>query len=99
MIDQQQDNSADASHEVHEVMVREFIAHELEPQAGRAEAKFRQMLAQRNIASTPQAKQPSWRISNRFTTWSIGLVGAALAASLGAIWAGPGFHWASSPAK
>jgi hypothetical protein len=91
MVDLKHDNSAEAPHEG---LVREYLATELEPQAGRAEAKFRQMLAQRGSAVSQTARR-GWGFPNRFTGWSLGLVGTALAASLGALWAGPSLRQAA----
>jgi hypothetical protein len=87
MVDLEQNNSANAPHES---IVREYLAAELDPQVGRAEARFRQMLAaERGSTVSHAVPRKDWRFQNRFTGWGLGVLGTALAASLAALWVGP----------
>jgi hypothetical protein len=72
----------------HETAVRQYLASQLEPQTGRAELRFRQFLVEQK-SSASSAKQSAFRLPNRFGGWTLGIIGAALAASLAALWAGP----------
>jgi hypothetical protein len=72
----------------HETAVRAYLASQLEAQTGRAELRFRQFLAQQK-SPAGRANQPTLRLPNRFGGWTLGIIGAALAASLAALWAGP----------
>src|ERR1700710_2307832 len=72
--------------EPHELMLRDYLSDRLDGQLGGAEARFRQFLAQDRPGAAP--RNP-WQIHNRFRGWTFGVVGAALAASLAALWAGP----------
>jgi hypothetical protein len=69
----------------HETLVREYLSAELDGQTGRAEARFREMLARRHAEQASQ----SYRLPGFFRGRMLGLVGAALAASLAGLWAGP----------
>jgi hypothetical protein len=63
--------------------LRAYLAAELDPQLGRARRTFERHLA-------TNAPAPSRRVRSR--GWVIGAVGAALAASVLAVWALPGFR-------
>jgi hypothetical protein len=69
----------------HETMVREYLSAELDGQVGRAEARFREMLAGQQARQAPD----SYRLPTLFRGRTLGLIGAALAASLAGLWAGP----------
>jgi len=74
--------------EPHDVAVREYLSAKLDTQVGRAEAGFRQFLAQQQNRPAP-SRRHHFRLPNRFEGWMMGIVGSALAASLAALWAGP----------
>jgi hypothetical protein len=69
-----------------DTVVREYLSAQLDGQVGRAEARFRQFLAEQQRNS---AQRNSFRLPNGFRGWTLGVLGAALAASLAALWAGP----------
>jgi hypothetical protein len=71
----------------HEALVQDYLSTKLDTQAGRAEARFRQFLAQEKPPVSD--KRNVFHLPNRFKGWTFGIAGAALAASLGALWAGP----------
>jgi hypothetical protein len=83
MADLKLDGSND---EPHEMMVRDYLSAQLDGQLGGAEARFRSFLQQEQSAPAPR---DPWYLPNRFRGWTFGVVGAALAASLAALWAGP----------
>jgi hypothetical protein len=67
-----------------EMMLKDHLSAELDPQLGRAEDRFRQFLRDE---SDPH--QNPYRIGGRFRGWTFSIAGAALAACLGFLWAGP----------
>lgn len=69
-----------------DMIVREYLSAQLDCQVGRAEARFRQFLAEQH---RPSARRNPFRLPNRFGGWTLGVLGTALAASLAALWAGP----------
>ncbi|HZL35642.1 MAG TPA: hypothetical protein VFC78_10060 [Tepidisphaeraceae bacterium] len=75
--------------EPQEQMVREYLSAALDGQTGRAEARFRQFLREEQPAPIAY-KAP--KHSSRFRGWPLSIAGAALAASLAALWAGPALH-------
>jgi len=77
-----------SSGEPHEILVRDYLSDRLDGKLGGAEARFRRFLTQGHDESAPISRNP-FHISNRFRGWTFGVVGAALAASLAALWAGP----------
>lgn len=69
-----------------EMALADYLSSTLEEQVGKSEARFKRFLAEQDsIASRP----PAFHRVNRFAGWTLGLAGAALAASLAALWAGP----------
>lgn len=83
------DVELDNLNEPHDREVREYLAATLDGQMGRAEARFRAVLqesSQRQTSPTPRA---SYRLPNRVRGWTMGLVGGAMAAGLGALLAAP----------
>jgi hypothetical protein len=76
------DNPLDSPHET---MVREYLSAELDGQVGRTEARFREMLAAQQTARG----HDSYRLPTFFRGRTLGFIGAALAASLAGLWAGP----------
>jgi len=85
MADLKSDRSND---EPHEMLMRDYLSDQLDGKLGGAETLFRQFLAQEQEPSAPISRN-TFHISNRFRGWTFGVVGAALAASLAALWAGP----------
>ncbi|HWE02135.1 MAG TPA: hypothetical protein VG326_06955 [Tepidisphaeraceae bacterium] len=72
--------------EPHESLMRDYLSDRLDRQVGLSEARFREFLAEEK--SAPMSRNPL-HLSNRLRGWTFGIVGAALAASLAALWAGP----------
>lgn len=84
------------SPEPHEVMLREHLAYTLDSQLGRSEARFREYL--KETEELPLARRVL-RFPTRPSGWAMGIAGAAFAASLGALWAGPSLqHVLPAPA-
>jgi hypothetical protein len=77
-----------------DALVREYLSATLDGQAGRAEARFRQFLAEQEPVPV---RNHLFRGPHRFRGWTFGLVGAALAASLAALWAGPSLRPITPP--
>jgi hypothetical protein len=71
----------------HEAVVREYLSATLDAQIGHAEARFREFLAEQKPPVSP--RHNLFQLPNHFRGWTFGIVGAALAASLAALWAGP----------
>jgi len=86
MADSELDNS---NAFVAEEAVGDFLSATLEGQVGKSEARFREFLSEHGSRA---GRPTSYRLPNRFSGWTFGLVGAALAASLAALWAGPSFR-------
>jgi len=78
-----------------ETLLKEYLSDELDRQAGRAEASFRQFLAPE--AGDEESGLPLFRLPQGFGGWSMSLIGAALAASLAALWAGPSLRPLAAP--
>ena len=74
--------------EIVDEALRTYLAAELDPQLGRARRAFERHLA-------TNAPAPSRRVRSR--GWVIGAVGAALAASVLAVWTLPGFRPPAPP--
>jgi hypothetical protein len=72
----------------HEKAVREYLSAQIEPQVGRSEGRFRQFLAYQEEPAD-ERRHNIFRMPIRFNNWTLGIVGAALAASLAVLWAGP----------
>jgi hypothetical protein len=70
-----------------DTLVQDYLRSELNGQLGRSSARFRQHLAGPGAASI---------LGPRRTTggWAVGIVGAAIAASFAALWAGPALRLA-----
>ncbi|HET6247850.1 MAG TPA: hypothetical protein VFE47_09140 [Tepidisphaeraceae bacterium] len=71
----------------HQAIVQDYLSATLDAQCGRAEARFRQFLAEQK--APPAVKPNAFPLTHRFRGWTLGIAGAALAASLAALWAGP----------
>ena len=69
---------------VQEQVLGEYLASQLDGHLGRAELAF-----WKQIAHEQPAPPYRFRLNNRLGGWMLSTVGVALAASLGALWAGP----------
>ena len=67
-----------------EMMVKDHLSAELDRQLRRSEDRFRQFLSEE-----ADAQSERYRIGGRFRGWTFSIAGAALAACLGFLWAGP----------
>jgi len=84
--------------EPHDLLVRDYLSAELDSQSGRAEMRFRQFLQNQSSSPVlPAARSRILRLPNRFGGWTMGLIGAGLAASLAALWAGPSLRQVAPP--
>lgn len=72
-----------------EAMLREHLSAELDPQLGRAEDRFRQFLSD---STSRDVQRDPYRIGGRFRGWMFSVAGAAIAACLGFLAAGPTLH-------
>ena len=90
MADTQRDESSDGLEE----KVSRYLSAALEPRVGRADARFREFLGQ----SPPLAARAAVRRPGRMRGWFLGIAGAGLAASLGALLGGPSLRQAA-PAR
>ena len=88
-----------------ETMLREGLSARLNDQLGRSAAAFMAHVG-REDAGAPahepapplrMADAPGWRAPTRVNSWVIGLAGAALAASLAALWVAPAAFRARVP--
>src|SRR5688500_2843194 len=68
--------------------MRDYLSAELDPQLGRAAARFRRHLRGPDAASTGGGPGSPGR-PGRWGGWVVGIVGGAMAASIAALWAGP----------
>jgi hypothetical protein len=68
-----------------DALLRHFLSAELDPQLGRAAARFQHHLRGHDSASTSAGR------NNRraWGGWVVGIFGGAIAASIAALWAGP----------
>ena len=67
-----------------EMILKDHLSAELDPQMGRSEERFRQFLREES-----ETQANPYRIGGRFRGWVFSIAGAALAACLGFLWAGP----------
>ena len=78
-----------------EAMVRQVLSAELDPQVGKAEARFRAFLAEQ-IKPGRDSLPPA---GGRFRGWVFSFAGAALAACMAFFWAGPHLRFHSTPSN
>lgn len=78
-----------------DIAVRDYLSARLDPQLGRAEAHFREFLAEEKTA--PVIRRPVFALPHLFRGWTLSLAGAALAATLAALWTGPSLKPLTTP--
>src|SRR5690348_5260070 len=88
-----------------EMILKDHLSAELDPQMGRSEERFRQFHREESETTADavrirlrfrflavkltEAQANPYRIGGRFRGWVFSIAGAALAACLGFLWAGP----------
>ena len=77
--------------------MRDYLSAELDPQLGRAAARFRHHLRGPDATSTGGGSGGPGK-PGRWGGWVVGIVGGAMAASIAALWAGPAL-WPPKPTR
>src|SRR3954470_24469153 len=76
-----------------ETILRDYLSSRLDGQLGRVAAHFHRHLGGYNTGTSSPGAGPSTRRRHYYNPggggWVIGIVGSAVAASIGALWAGP----------